>query len=494
MAVAQGSCPSCGAPIEFGVGSSMAKVCEYCNATVVRSDRGLENLGKVADIANTPSLIAVGDEGSLSGRPFQVMGRVQLDHGLGPWDEYYVAFDHGAKWGWLAYAMGQWHVTEPVHGLSIPPYTALRLEMDVPLGPTVVRVAEIKTGRVVSAEGELPSPHPSGLIRYYADCYGPNNAFATLDYGENTGSYEVYQGWLFGEPQMQITQLGPRSAQKVKTTQIQCPQCGGELPKLTGDRASRLGCPYCGAVSDIAAQQVVAQQEAAMQMPDIPIGARGTLDSVEYICIAYLRRSSDYEGERYTWEEYLLWSQPLGYRWLIKDPETGWSWTMPANLSDLDFSSGPNQVAWGGRYFSMRNQTVSRVDYVLGEVYWQCQVGEQSRVTDFVNGDEVLSREESPGEVRWSYTAPMGWPIIAQAFQLPLDGPGSIIGGGGAAAAGGSRSLGNPGCAQASGTVILIAFVLLFCFFRSYGGCIPIPVGGGSSSSFRGGGVYYGGK
>src|SRR5262245_35493369 len=104
MAVAQGACPSCGAPIEFGVGSSIAKVCEFCRATIVRSDRGLENLGKVADLANTPSLIAVGDQGTLAGRPFEVLGRVQLDHGKGPWDEYYVAFDYGQTWGWLAYA------------------------------------------------------------------------------------------------------------------------------------------------------------------------------------------------------------------------------------------------------------------------------------------------------------------------------------------------------------------------------------------------------
>ena len=76
-------CPSCGAPIEFGVGSSIAKVCEFCRATIVRSDRGLENLGKVADLANTPSLIAVGDQGTLAGRPFEVLGRVQLEEKIG---------------------------------------------------------------------------------------------------------------------------------------------------------------------------------------------------------------------------------------------------------------------------------------------------------------------------------------------------------------------------------------------------------------------------
>src|SRR5262245_34005375 len=118
MPVAQGNCPNCGAPLEFGVGSSLAKVCEYCRATVHRTDRGLENLGRMADLAATPSLIAIGDEGTLGGRPIRVFGRVQLDHGAGPWDEYYVAFDHGQSWGWLAYAEGNWRVTSEVPGQS----------------------------------------------------------------------------------------------------------------------------------------------------------------------------------------------------------------------------------------------------------------------------------------------------------------------------------------------------------------------------------------
>jgi len=111
MAIAQGSCPNCGAPIEFALGASLAKVCEFCKFTVVRTDRGLEHLGQVAALANTPSLVAVGDEGTLAGRPFKVMGRVQLDHGLGPWDEYYLSLNHAAEWGWLAYAEGQWQLT-----------------------------------------------------------------------------------------------------------------------------------------------------------------------------------------------------------------------------------------------------------------------------------------------------------------------------------------------------------------------------------------------
>ncbi len=480
MAVNQGECPGCGAPIEFSVGSSIAKVCEYCGSTVVRRDHGLEDLGKVARIANTPSLIAVGDEGTLAGRPFKVMGRVQLDHGKGPWDEYYVAFDYGQAWGWLAYAEGHWYVTELAVGLTAPAFGSLALESDILLGQVNYRVAEIKTGTVVSAEGELPQPVKPQSLRYYADLYAAQNGFATLDYGDNSGGYEVFAGYIFAEPQMQVTQLGPRSVNKIKTDMIRCPNCGGDVPKLSGDRAERLGCPYCGAVSDIATQKVVAQQEAAMKLPDIPVGSQGSFEGVSYVSIAYMRRGADFDGEYYSWEEYLIWSSGIGFRWLVNDPESGWSWSMPVNVADLALHAMPNQVGWGNRGFGLRNRSQARVDYVLGEVYWKCEVGEVTRTMDFVDGDDVLSREESPGEVKWSYSTPISWAVIAQAFGLPLElrTPG--------ARGAGSRS---SGCGTSLLVLVILAVVLVFCVLGSFG-----P--GGSSSGYRGGGgvIFVGGK
>jgi hypothetical protein len=484
MAVAQGTCPSCGAGIEFGVGSSIAKVCEYCRATVVRSDRGLQNMGKVADLAMTPSLIAVGDQGTLGGRPFEVLGRVQLDHGKGPWDEYYVAFDYGQAWGWLAYAQGRWYVTSLTPGLAIPPFTAIGVEMDIPLGQAgLFRVAEIKTGTIVSAEGELPGVFPAGFVRHYADCYAINNGFATLDYHDNTGTYSVFTGWIFPEPQMQVTQLGPRSAHKVKAAQIKCPQCGGDIPKLSGERAERVGCPYCGAVSDIALQQVVAQQERAMQLPDIPIGTRGMLDGMEYICIAYMRRSTDFDGETFAWEEFLLWAEAIGFRWLVKDPETGWLWVSAVNLAELDLTGLPNNVGWGGKSFSFRNRNVARVEYVLGEVYWKCEIGEQTQITDFVNGSDVLSRESGGGEANWSHSTPISWAVLAQAFGLPMNA-------GGAVAASGGKS---GGCGGSALVLMIIIAILLICMLGACGSCLGGGSSGSSSSGSSGSGTSGGG-
>lgn len=421
MAAAQGNCPNCGAPIEFALGSSIAKVCEFCRNTVVRSDRGLAGLGKVADLADTPSLVAVGDDGALAGRPFRVMGRVQLDHGKGPWDEYYVAFDHGQNWGWLAYAQGQWFATSPIAGLSPPPFDSLHPERDVTLGAAgSFRVAEVRSGRIVSAEGELPGAFPLGFTRHYADLWGPKQAFATLDYGDRSGSEVVFLGWAFPESALSVTALGPRSTKKVPATTIKCPACGGDVPALLPDRSERLGCPYCGAVSDIAERKVVAQQEKARAEPVIPIGSQGTFDGVAYRCIATVRRGSNFDGELYEWEEFLLWSQGVGFRWLVLDPETGWSFVSPVNLAELDLLAMPEQVGFGGRRFVRRNENSARVNYVLGEVFWKCEVGETTFVMDFIYGSDVLSREEGPGEVNWSQSSPLDWATVAGAFNLPL--------------------------------------------------------------------------
>ncbi|MEZ4373474.1 MAG: DUF4178 domain-containing protein [Polyangiaceae bacterium] len=498
MAVAQGQCPGCGAPIEFGLGSSIAKVCPYCQATVLRTDRGLQNLGKVADMANTPCLIAVGDQGTLATRPFEVLGRVQLDHGKGPWDEFYVSFDYGQSWGWLAFAQGHWYVTQQVAGLAVPPISTLQLEQDIQLGNQFFRVAEVKEGTIVSAEGELPEAFPPGFVRHYVDLYGQQNAFATIDYGDNSGPYTVFIGYVFPESQMQAQQLGERHTKEVKTDTMQCPNCGGEVPKLMQGRAERMACPYCYTISDIASRQIVAQQEAAMQQPDIPIGQQGTFDGVQYMCIAYLRRGCYYDDEHFSWEEYLLWSQGIGFRWLVKDPENGWSWITPVNIAEIDISQMPNMVSWGGRVFQNRDWGSASVEYVLGEVYWKCEIGESTRADDFVDGGDVLSREMADGEVQWSFAQPIAWPVLAQGFNLPVDGPGAYFpgGGGGANYAGASGGGSGGGCGQTMVLLIVVGVILFICMIGACGACGGGGGGGGysSGSTTSGGGVFVGGK
>ena len=490
MAIAQGSCPSCGTLIEFGLGASMARVCTACRATVVRTDRGLQDFGKIAALADTPSLIAVGDQGTLDGRSFEVLGRVQLDYGLGPWDEYYVAFDYGKEWGWLAYAQGRWYLTFLVPNLPAPPREAIRVDEDVELPIGRFTVAEARNARVISAEGELPDPITPGELRVYADAYGAQNAFVTFDYGNSSEPSSVFAGKVLPDSHLTVVTPGPRTARKVKTTQMQCPSCGGDVPKLHEGRAERLGCPYCGAVSDIQTRSVVAQQEKLLQMPDIPIGTSGTFESDSYLCLAYLRRSTDVEGETYGWEEYLLFSADKGYRWLVKDPETGWSSVSFLNPAEIDRSSLPHALRYSNQTFDAANKCLARVDYILGEVYWKCSIGETVSVADFKSGQAIISREHDSNEVNYSHGRSIRWSKIAAAFQLPVNG----AGGKGIATGGGSSA--GAGCGTVIGVIILVIVLIVVLAIAaastgwSSGG--GVFIGGGSS--YRGGGSYSGGK
>ncbi len=487
MPVARGSCPSCGAPIEFALGSSLANVCRFCRATVLRTDRGLQNLGRCADIANTPTLIAIGDQGTLAGRPIHVLGRVQLDWGAGPWDEFYVAFDHGKSWGWLAYAQGRWHVTSDGVTGPLPPFQGLQIEQSVDLGPHgIFVIGEARRAQIKSLEGEVPAATPPGTQRAYADCYGPQGRFATLDYGDGSAAPVVYVGYVFPETQLAVTERGPRTEQQVPTAQLTCPNCGGMVPKLSGERAERLGCPFCGAVSDIAERRVVATQKRLLQTPAIPIGARGQLDEVEYICLAYVKRSSLFSGERYTWEEFLLFAPATGYRWLVKDPETGWLAATVISLADLERDQAPSFLGYLGQRFSRRNHNQARVDYVIGEIYWKCEIGETVDVTDYACDQNVISREMVDGEVNYSYSVPVDWESLAEAFGLETEGlrPDAT------AASSGFGPLG-----KVLVYVILIAVVLLVCCIFNAGGSGGGSVGGSPGGvSYRGGGSYSGGK
>jgi hypothetical protein len=146
-----------------------------------------------------------------------------------------------------------------------------------------------------------------------------------------------------------------------------------------------------------------------------------------------------------------------------------------------------NGVVWGGRRFTLRNRNSARVDYVLGELYWQCEVGETVAVRDYVSGRDVLSREEGQGEVHWSHSAPMTWQAIATGFGLPLDSPGAKV-----ASAPGGTSL-----SQTSVVILVVLIVLIFCALGVCGAFGDDDDGNGGGvvgGGFRGGGVYYGGK
>src|ERR1043165_5120679 len=77
------SCPACGAQVLFKTGSSVVVVCESCHSVVARTDRGVEDAGKVADVVESGSPLEVGLGRVYLGAAFELTGRPQLRHPAG---------------------------------------------------------------------------------------------------------------------------------------------------------------------------------------------------------------------------------------------------------------------------------------------------------------------------------------------------------------------------------------------------------------------------
>lgn len=483
MAVAQGQCPNCGAAMQFGVGSSLSQVCKYCRTVVVRTDRDWKNLGKAADLANTPSSLAVGDRGEIRGRQFEVLGRVQLDYGRGPWDEFYLQFLDGS-WGWVAEAQGNLYLTQKVvDKIPVPPAQSLAVDATIVLGRYgAFKVVERRSAKVLTAEGELPfAPSPQ---RFYLDCHGPAGSFATVDYNDGTRETEIFVGVIapLGELKLQPRGGERPGAQKVALTEISCNNCGGKLPPPKPG-IERIACKHCGTISDSNTLQVLARQSAMQQALKIPLGKEGNLGGWNFTCIGYCQRSAIVEGERFVWEEYLLWTKTTGFRWLMLDEG---NWLMVSPLSAAAVTCNEYQAQWHGRTFQLRNNNQARVEYVLGEFYWKVEVGETVSATDFINGSDVLSREKTVDEVNWSYCSPVSASSIATAFGVQLAPNAGYSGSSSQQYYSGNSNEG--GSILGSLATGLLIFVVVVCIIAVG----ALGEGGGGSSYSSGGSSYSG--
>lgn len=411
-------CPSCGAPVEFAIGSSNAVVCTYCHSIVARSDRGVEAHGKTAALIDTGSVLRIGLRGSYRGQQFRISGRTQMQHGAGgTWDEWYAAFDDG-RWGWLAEAQGRFYITFRV---AAEPPAYERLEVATRLAELDdLTVAEIGTAAILAAEGELPwVPEPGSTYRY-ADLTGDGRRFATIDYGEEPPI--VFKGYEATLKELGLEEVVPRAG-RVAAVALNCTQCGGAL-ELRAPEAERIYCPYCGAGHDITAGKLAFFQTLKKKRvtPAIPLGSKGSIDGAEYVVAGFMERSVKFD-QVYYWTEYLLYNREAGYRWLVHS-DNHWSVVTPLRPGEVVDHGGlaaAKAVHYDGLRYRLFQEATATVTYVLGEFYWKVEVGEQVDTSDYIAPPLGISKEvtrSGPSEVAYSHARYVNPEDIETAFGV----------------------------------------------------------------------------
>ncbi len=416
------NCPSCGGPVTFQVSTSLVTVCDYCRSVVGRGDRGLESLGKVADLVETDSPLDVGIKGSWAGMPFTLTGRTQFQHPAGGvWDEWYAATGDG-KWGWLAEAGGRFYLTfETPPPADLPSYDQIQLGQPVTLGDGIkLMVAEKNTASVGGAKGEMPYRVEPGKPHPFVDLSGPGGLFGTIDWsGQRPAAFLGREVTLdeLGIPKSQRRRY-PGMEPKIQALALNCPQCGGAVTLQAPDRSERVGCPNCGAMLDVSEGKLslLRSVKKPKVVPFIPLGARGQREGVEWACLGFLQRSVTFEGTDYFWEEYLLYQPRLGFRWLTRSDDH-WNWVEPLPPGCVDEQG--TYAMYAGRSYRLFQKAEATVRLVYGEFYWKVQAGEKVNANDFVAAPYMLSEERNASEINWSHGEYVEPGEVQRMFALP---------------------------------------------------------------------------
>jgi hypothetical protein len=419
-------CPECGGDVAFSHPASVLSVCSYCRSVLRRLDVALERLGKVAPVVDIDSPLQLGLRGAAFGG-FTVVGRLQLDHGAGTWNEWYLGLDNG-KWLWLAEAQRQLYLTAPCGALAS--VTAPRFEkahvghtVHMPMPPgaatqagggeVVMMITEVHTAEMVSAQGELPWSITPGEPVRYVDLSGPRRTFGTLDYGP-PGSDEIacYVGRQVTLEELQLQFEGPSGSSahhetdgapprpSVRAARLSCPQCQGALELRAPDATLRVTCPYCRALVDVTEEPLRALctlEKDPRTAPRFPLGSQAKLRGTDYTLIGHLRRTL--RKQSFTWDEYVLCPKVRaadGFHYLI---EFGGHYTLarPVHVGDVAGAGtgiGAERVH-GGQIYRCVEEGTAEVVHISGEFPWAVELGEAAKVSDFAREGAVLSLEVS---------------------------------------------------------------------------------------------------
>lgn len=430
MSVLTANCPSCAGPLEFKSGSTIVIVCPFCRSAISRTDRALEDLGKVAEIVQSESPLKLGLKGTYKDSRFELTGRVQIKHELGgTWDEWYATFSNG--WvGWLAEAQGRFYLTfyQPLPaGTVLPTFEGLQLGQTLPEipNPSPLMVQERGKGTLMAADGEIPYKLTPGEQFAYADLAGKDKAFATID-------YSMDPPWVFVGSQVTLAEIGlgdaksvKREARAVSAAGMGCPNCGGPIDLIAPDKTERVTCPNCDSLLDVN-QGNLSYLKSLTPSPDqpafvAPIGAEGSFkEDVKFKIIGAVVRSVTFDGIKYYWHEYLLYNPMIGFRWLVHS-DNHWNFVEPINPADVAqdnvFAAG-GSVTYNGQKFKIFQDAPATVEYVKGEFYWRVEQGEVVRAIDYVAAPLMLSQELSQSEINWSVGTYLTNEEVEKAFAV----------------------------------------------------------------------------
>jgi hypothetical protein len=197
-----------------------------------------------------------------------------------------------------------------------------------------------------------------------------------------------------------------------------CPACGGIVEiRATGHTISAV-CAHCSTLIDTANDnfKIIKKDHEASRVTDIPIGAKGVLDSIKWEVIGYVEKK-DKSSMSY-WDEYLLFNPYFGFRFLVQaDGHWNFASVIKRYLPQAGVAS---EIALNGENFNVYCRSLSVVEYVKGEFYWRVRKGDEDKYVDYISPPRMLTVEKSKQEVTETLAEYIEPEVVENAFDIEL--------------------------------------------------------------------------
>jgi len=317
------------------------------------------------------TVLTLGARGKHRGARFVLAGRtcVQSDTG-GLWNEWTLAFDDGRQ-AFLAETAAAFTLffERPI----APVLEALVVGEPLATGFVVVERGQ---ARRVARWGDVPE---SPRAYRYADLSSATGETATIDYGSGERSgVDVFVG------------------RKVRLADL------GLKPRAEPRRFLRAP---------------AGPQPKGLELW-LAVGDKGELPTTEgratFRVIGITHRSTRIDGDRYTWEEYVLHAPAAGVRWLAVE---GGHWNLVEVVEPALVAESERGAKAFGELYKPWSSGRARLEWATGELPWSATIGDVTETRDYVRAPTMLSCESSDAELTWSRATYTPTEIVARAFR-----------------------------------------------------------------------------
>lgn len=426
------ACPSCGGQVSIHSKTAVMAACPYCQSNLILGDQGLTLSGVHSAILEDFSAIQIGARGTIKNQSFAVIGRLQVQYQGGTWNEWYIQLSDG-RTGWLSDSNGHYVYLESV---EIPSNHRLPDFEDVSVG-SVIRVTQasdifyacdIRTAHILKSavQGELPFiPKQNEVIRV-VDAR-TTHQFLTLDY--KADHIELFMGHAVDFTKLNWQNLRTEremqeSSGKIKgsTEESKCPNCGGTVQWLNGV-AEHINCRYCGSeltIDDNIAKIIKAHNIRNLQAKRmaLQIGQTANINGQTWTVIGmmsqteldgdatelYVQNKMKKEFIPFThdeWHEYLLFSFPDQFMWLVQSSDDDWAMAKTENTwPKLNTRLQP--LTPSGRTLDKLYTYGGAVQYAVGAFYYQVSPQDTTFYADYGTEHNKISLEMTPDEMSFS--------------------------------------------------------------------------------------------